>query len=150
LRRCSTSAVLGLIVSAVCTAGMSTVLCKAFDPAQMWELVDSERITGFFAVPAMLAFMYQHPRRAQALRPDLRWILVGAAPVPVNLIEAYSAMGIDLLAGLRAHRDSRRHLPAGGRTRTPQGGLYRPTVFRHRRPRRRHKRASRVAAGHAR
>ena len=41
-----------------------------------------ERITGFFAVPAMLAFMYQHPKRATAARARLRWVICGAAPCP--------------------------------------------------------------------
>jgi acyl-CoA synthetase (AMP-forming)/AMP-acid ligase II len=87
---------LGLAMSAV-YRGMTCVLCKAFDPGLMWDVIESERITGFFAVPAMLAIMYQHPKRAQVARPDLRWVLCGAAPVPVNLIEAYLGMGIEVL-----------------------------------------------------
>jgi acyl-CoA synthetase (AMP-forming)/AMP-acid ligase II len=87
---------LGLVMSAV-YRGMASVLLKQFDPGVMWDLVDSERITGFFAVPAMLAFMYQHPKRATAARPVLRWVLCGAAPVPVTLIEAYLALGVEVL-----------------------------------------------------
>ncbi len=87
---------LGLSVSAV-YRGMTTIICKTFDPAAMWDLIDAERITGFFAVPAMLAFMYQHPKRATAKCPELRWVLCGAAPVPVNLIDAYLGMGIEIL-----------------------------------------------------
>ena len=87
---------LGLTMAAV-YRGMASVLLRAFDPALMWELVDRERITGFFAVPAMLSFMYQHPSRANARREHLRWVLCGAAPVPLSLIEAYHAMGIDVL-----------------------------------------------------
>ena len=87
---------LGLVMSAV-YRGMASVLLKQFEPGVMWDLVDSERITGFFAVPAMLAFMYQHPKRATAAHAQLRWVLCGAAPVPVTLIEAYLAMGIEIL-----------------------------------------------------
>ncbi len=87
---------LGLAMSAV-YRGMTTVLLKQFDPGVMWDLVDAEKITGFFAVPAMLAFMYQHPKRATAARPALRWVICGAAPVPVTLIEAYLAMGVEIL-----------------------------------------------------
>jgi acyl-CoA synthetase (AMP-forming)/AMP-acid ligase II len=77
--------------------GMTTVLLKQFDPAAMWDLVDAEKITGFFAVPAMLAFMYQHPKRATVARARLRWVICGAAPVPVTLIESYLEMGIEVL-----------------------------------------------------
>src|SRR5512139_721146 len=87
---------LGLMVTAV-YRGMTSVLLKQFDPAAMWDLVDAENITGFFGVPAMLAFMYQHPKRATAARPRLRWVICGAAPVPVTLIEAYLQMGIEVL-----------------------------------------------------
>jgi acyl-CoA synthetase (AMP-forming)/AMP-acid ligase II len=87
---------LGLAMSAV-YRGMTTVLLKQFDPGVMWDLVAAEKITGFFAVPAMLALMYQHPKRTTTARPALRWVLCGAAPVPVNLIEAYLAMGVEIL-----------------------------------------------------
>jgi len=87
---------LGLAMSAV-YRGMTTVLLKQFDPGVMWDLIDAEKITGFFAVPAMLAFMYQHPKRVTATRPALRWVICGAAPVPVTLIEAYLAMGVEIL-----------------------------------------------------
>jgi acyl-CoA synthetase (AMP-forming)/AMP-acid ligase II len=63
----------------------------------MWDLIDAEKITGFFAVPAMLAFMYQHPKRTTAIRPALRWVLCGAAPVPVTLLEAYLDLGVEIL-----------------------------------------------------
>jgi acyl-CoA synthetase (AMP-forming)/AMP-acid ligase II len=86
---------LGLLMVAV-YRGMTSVIVKAFDPAVMWELIDSERITGFFGVPSMLAFMYQHPKRETAKREHLRWTLCGAAPVPVNLIQAWDAMGVQV------------------------------------------------------
>jgi acyl-CoA synthetase (AMP-forming)/AMP-acid ligase II len=44
----------------------------------------------------MLAFMHQHPKRATAARPRLSWVVCGAAPVPVPLIEAWHAMGVQV------------------------------------------------------
>ena len=87
---------LGLAMSAV-YRGMTSILLKQFDPGAMWDLVDAEKVTGFFAVPAMLAMLYQHPKRMTATRPALRWVLCGAAPVPVTLIEAYLALGVEIL-----------------------------------------------------
>jgi len=86
---------LGMTMAAVCR-GMTTVLMRTFDPAVMWDVIERERISGFFAVPAMLNFMYGHPRRKTADTSTLRWVVCGAAPVPVTLIEAYAAMGIDI------------------------------------------------------
>jgi acyl-CoA synthetase (AMP-forming)/AMP-acid ligase II len=66
-------------------------------PGLMWDVIESRTHHGPFRVPAMLAIMYQHPKRAEVARPDLRWVLCGAAPVPVSLIEAYLGMGIEVL-----------------------------------------------------
>ena len=86
---------LGLLMVAV-YRGMTSAIVKAFDPGLMWDVIDRERITGFFGVPAMLAAMHQHPGRASARREALRWALCGAAPVPVSLIEAWHAMGVQV------------------------------------------------------
>jgi O-succinylbenzoate-CoA ligase len=74
--------------------GMTSVVLRAFDPAAVWRLVESERIDAMLAVPAMLNFMLQVPDHQTVDRSRLRWILSGAAPVPVALIEKYAAMGI--------------------------------------------------------
>jgi acyl-CoA synthetase (AMP-forming)/AMP-acid ligase II len=86
---------LGLTMVAV-YRGMTSVVLKAFEAGLMWDVIDQERITGFFGVPSMLAFMYQHPKRATCARPNLRWVICGAAPVPVSLIEAWHGMGIQV------------------------------------------------------
>jgi len=86
---------LGMTMVAVCR-GMTSVLVRAFDPALMWDVIERERINGFFSVPAMLSFMYSHPKRQTTNTSTLRWVVCGAAPVPVTLIEAYAAMGIEI------------------------------------------------------
>lgn len=74
--------------------GVTNVILRAFDPAEVWKLIESERIQTMLAVPAMLNFMLQVPDHANVDRSRLRWIMSGAAPVPVSLIEAYAEMGI--------------------------------------------------------
>ncbi len=86
---------LGMTMVAVCR-GMTSVLMRAFDPGLMWDVIGRERISGFFAVPAMLNVMYGHPKRQTTDTSALRWVVCGAAPVPVTLIEAYGTMGIDI------------------------------------------------------
>jgi len=76
--------------------GVSSLILRAFDPAAVWRLVESEKVTSMLAVPAMLNFMLQVPEHESVERPHLRWIMSGAAPVPVALIERYKNMGIEI------------------------------------------------------
>ena len=76
--------------------GMTSILLRAFDPSQVWRLIASERVQNMLAVPAMLNFMLQVPERDQVDRSSLRWIMSGAAPVPVSLIRKYSEIHIDI------------------------------------------------------
>jgi O-succinylbenzoate-CoA ligase len=77
-------------------AGNTNVVLRAFDPTRAWEIIQSERITTGLAVPAMLNFMLQALDRDKHDYSSLRWIMSGAAPVPVTLIEAYAALGIEI------------------------------------------------------
>ena len=76
--------------------GSTSVIMRAFDPGLTWKLIEQERITNMLAVPAMLNFMHQVPERASVDFSSLRWIMSGAAPVPVALIELYAKMGIEI------------------------------------------------------
>ncbi len=76
--------------------GCTQVILKAFDPKLAWELIRDEKITSTLMVPAMLQFMLAtHDPAAHDAR-TLRWILSGAAPVPVNLIKTYADMGVEI------------------------------------------------------
>ena len=77
-------------------AGGSTVLMKAFDPTESWRLISEERINSTLMVPAMLQFMQMTFDPEAYDLSTLRWVLSGAAPVPVSLIEAYSALGVEI------------------------------------------------------
>jgi O-succinylbenzoate-CoA ligase len=76
--------------------GMTTILMRAFDPVRMFETIAKERVTTLLAVPAMLNFMLQVPGHERYDTSTLRWIMSGAAPVPVTLIEAYAKRGIEI------------------------------------------------------
>jgi O-succinylbenzoate-CoA ligase len=81
---------------AVTYSGCTHVLMRAFDPNQAWELMDTERIDNSLMVPAMLTFMRQLHDPAKHRHERLRWIMSGASPVPVTLIEEYAAMGVEI------------------------------------------------------
>jgi acyl-CoA synthetase (AMP-forming)/AMP-acid ligase II len=76
-------------------AGVTQVVMRTFDPVKAWEHIEAERMTTGLLVPAMLQFMLQtRPERIDTSR--LRWIMSGASPVPVTLIEAYAELGIEI------------------------------------------------------
>ncbi|MCP5056564.1 MAG: long-chain-fatty-acid--CoA ligase [bacterium] len=76
--------------------GSAIVLMRAFDPSQVFPVIERERVTTALAVPAMLRLMLAADNHEEHDRTTLRWIMSGAAPVPVPLIEAYAAMGIEI------------------------------------------------------
>lgn len=76
--------------------GTSLVLLKAFDPKLSWQLIRDEHITTTLMVPAMLQFMLATYDAAVHQSSTLRWVMSGASPVPVTLIKAYEALGIEI------------------------------------------------------
>ncbi|HYC00837.1 MAG TPA: long-chain fatty acid--CoA ligase [Candidatus Limnocylindrales bacterium] len=76
--------------------GITSIVCRAFDPVKVWELIEKEKVTSMLAVPAMLGFLQQAPNRDKVDRSTLRWIMSGAAPVPVSMIQTYIAQGMDI------------------------------------------------------
>jgi acyl-CoA synthetase (AMP-forming)/AMP-acid ligase II len=76
--------------------GVTNVVMRAFDPTRAWELIQSERVSVALKVPAMLNFMLQTYDPKKYDISSLRWIMSGAAPVPVTLIEAYAKLGIEI------------------------------------------------------
>jgi len=77
--------------------GVTSVVMRSFDPVRAWQLIQDEKITTGLAVPAMLNFMLQVPNLKDFDFSSLRWMLTGAAPVPVSLLEAYQAIDIGIL-----------------------------------------------------
>jgi acyl-CoA synthetase (AMP-forming)/AMP-acid ligase II len=76
--------------------GITQVILKAFDPKLSWELIRDQKITTTLMVPAMLQFMLAAYDKATHDLGTLRWIMTGAAPVPVNLIKTYADMGVEV------------------------------------------------------
>ena len=76
--------------------GATNVVMRSFDPSAAWRLIEAEKITIGLAVPAMLNFMLQVPYE-QYDYSSVRWMMTGAAPVPVSLTLQYIEMGIGIL-----------------------------------------------------
>ena len=76
--------------------GCTIVLMRQFDPAAVFPLIEKERVTIGLGVPAMLNFMLAAGGHETNDHSSVRWIMSGAAPVPVALIEKYAALGIEI------------------------------------------------------
>jgi acyl-CoA synthetase (AMP-forming)/AMP-acid ligase II len=76
--------------------GATSLVMRAFDPVRLFETIAAEKVTVLLAVPAMLNFMLQVPNVERFDCSSLRWIMSGAAPVPVTLIETYARRGIEI------------------------------------------------------
>jgi acyl-CoA synthetase (AMP-forming)/AMP-acid ligase II len=88
----------GALMPSLCCVytGSTQVILKAFDPKLAWELIRDEKITTTLLVPAMLQFMQATYDKATHDASTLRWVLCGAAPVPVTLIKAYEEIGVEV------------------------------------------------------
>ncbi|TDG14109.1 long-chain-fatty-acid--CoA ligase [Seongchinamella unica] len=76
--------------------GATGVIMRDLDMAAMFQCIDTEKVSIFMAVPALLQFMLQAPQRESSDISSVRWIATGAAPVPVSLLEAWAALGVSI------------------------------------------------------
>lgn len=74
--------------------GLTSVLMRSFDPVKMLETIERERVTIFLAVAPMLQAMLPALEGQSCDLSSLRWVMAGAAPVPVSLIHAYLRLGV--------------------------------------------------------
>ncbi len=82
-------------MSCICN-GAALVIPKSFEPRLSWQLIGSEGITGTLMVTAMLqAMLATHDAAGHDTR-SLRWFMSGAAPVPLNLIQACADKGFEV------------------------------------------------------
>jgi fatty-acyl-CoA synthase len=71
--------------------GGTTILVRQFDPVQVLELIEREKVTIFGGVPTMYQLLAQAENWDSADLSSLRFCTSGGAPLPVQLVEQYSA-----------------------------------------------------------
>ena len=77
--------------------GVTSLVMRSFDPARAWELLVEEKVNTGLMVPAMLNFMLQVKRPDPQTYAQVRWMMTGAAPVPVSLVSEFNELGIQVL-----------------------------------------------------
>ena len=70
--------------------GGTTILIRQFDPAQVLNLLEREKVTIFAAVPTMYQMLTTAPNWDTADLSALRFCTSGGAPLPVPLVEKYT------------------------------------------------------------
>jgi len=76
--------------------GISAVVPGGFDAAGFWKIIASERVSNSLMVPTLLTLMLQSEVKGSYDHSSLRWLAVSGAPVPISLLEAYNALGVEL------------------------------------------------------
>ena len=71
--------------------GGTTILLRQFDPARVLALIEREGVTIFAGVPTMYQMMTQAPNWEAADLSSLRFCTSGGAPLPVPLVEKFTA-----------------------------------------------------------
>jgi fatty-acyl-CoA synthase len=78
-------------ISSQVVFGNTTILTRQFDPQQVLDLIEQEKVTVFAAVPTMYQMMTQASNWETADLTSLRFCTSGGAPLPVPLVEKYTA-----------------------------------------------------------
>lgn len=79
--------------------GGRTVLCRAFDVDQTFDLIDSGAVTHVVGVPTMYVMMQQHARWQSTDFSRLALVISGGAPCPLPVMERFWARGVDFKTG---------------------------------------------------
>lgn len=79
--------------------GARVVIAPRFDPDLTFDLIESERVTWMFGVPAMFNALSAAPRWAGADLSSIRILEAGGAPVPDTTIATYQKRGLTFLQG---------------------------------------------------
>jgi fatty-acyl-CoA synthase len=79
--------------------GGTSIVCRGFDPDQVFDLIQSGEVTLFFGVPTMFIVLQEHDRWAEADFSPLKLVISGGAPCPMPVFEKFWARGVDFKTG---------------------------------------------------
>jgi fatty-acyl-CoA synthase len=79
--------------------GASVVLERQFDAGRVLDLIERKRVTTMMGVPPIYLFLAQHERFATADLSSLERAVVGGAPMPEPLLQAWANRGTAIVQG---------------------------------------------------
>jgi fatty-acyl-CoA synthase len=80
-------------------AGGTSIVCKAFDAEQVFDLIENSGVTLYFGVPTMFTVMQNHPRWEMSDFSRMKLVISGGAPCPLPIFERFWAKGVDFKTG---------------------------------------------------
>ncbi len=84
----------------ITAVGGRHVMLRKFDAAEVLRLIETERVTRFFAVPTMLSMLLNHPDVTSHDLSSLELINTGGAPTPPEMIrQAEQVLGCCVAGG---------------------------------------------------
>lgn len=69
--------------------GGTSIVCRGFDPGQVYGLMREYGVTVYFGVPSMFIAMQEHPAWQNADFSRLRIVISGGAPCPLPVFERF-------------------------------------------------------------
>lgn len=79
--------------------GGTSIVCRQFDPEQVFDLIEQQGVTIYFGVPTMFVALQRHPRWETADFSRVRWMISGGAPCPPPIFETFRKRGIPFRTG---------------------------------------------------
>ncbi|XXF78392.1 long-chain fatty acid--CoA ligase [Myxococcaceae bacterium GXIMD 01537] len=80
-------------------AGGTTIVSRAFDVEQVFDLIHRGEVSVYFGVPTMFIEMQRHPRFDSVDFSRLKLLVSGGAPCPAPVFERFFARGVDFKTG---------------------------------------------------
>ena len=79
--------------------GGTSIVCAGFDIDQLFDQIEEQGVTFFFAVPAMFLMMIQHPRWESLDLSNVRLVMSGGGTCPTVVFEAFWEKGVEFKTG---------------------------------------------------
>lgn len=80
-------------------AGGKLYLSRVYDPKQTLEVIQRERTTCLFGAATIFRMMVERSEFKDADLSSLRWIMAGAAPTPINIMQEFWNKGVKFVLG---------------------------------------------------
>lgn len=80
-------------------AGGRLIINRQFDPKKTLEVIEHERITCLFGAATIFRMMVEQPQFADTDFSSVKWVMAGAAPTPINIMEQFWNKGIKFVLG---------------------------------------------------
>lgn len=80
-------------------SGGTLYINRAYDPAKTIEVVQQEKIDYLFGAATIFRMMVEQPTFKDADFSSLKWVMAGAAPTPLNIMQEFWNKGIKFVLG---------------------------------------------------